>query len=89
MYCKVQETQKFFRPKLTCIHPSIKKEWVTGEAFFGELKEGVSFKIPVAVAREFASKEPRLLQILKGYFTFEIIIGVNGMFFHKNYQVPG
>lgn len=28
------------RPKLTCINPNSKKEWTSGEAFFGELKDG-------------------------------------------------
>jgi len=26
------------KPKLSCINPKSKKEWLSGEAFFGELR---------------------------------------------------
>lgn len=41
----------YLRGKLSCVNPKSKKEWVTGEALFGELKEGVVIDVQINFCR--------------------------------------
>lgn len=41
VYARVkQAVNKFYKPVLTCIHPTCKKGWNSGESYFGPLKGG-------------------------------------------------
>ena len=41
IYARIkQPVNKFYKPVLTCIHPTCKKGWNSGEAYFGPLKGG-------------------------------------------------
>ena len=46
MYARVKKNiDKYYKPVLTCIHPTIKKDFNSGEAYFGPLKGGFMIDI--------------------------------------------
>lgn len=52
---------------------------MTGESFFGELKEGMIFDYRNSFCRELINdKKAVILNKIKTLLTFEICIGVNG-----------
>lgn len=52
VYARVVEANKYLRTKVSCINPMSKKQLVTGEALFGELKGGVSFQLPLEYCKD-------------------------------------
>ena len=47
MFTQIKKVDKFKqRPDLTCIHPTIKKDFNSGEAYFGILKQGYMVEVP-------------------------------------------
>ena len=52
MYGRVSVAIKDMEPELTCISPHFKKEWVTGESFFGELSGGYLFECSLNLAHK-------------------------------------
>jgi exosome complex component RRP40 len=56
-----------------------RKDWMTNEGTYGELKGGTSQKIPLGLARELL--DPRnvvLHELSKSQIPFEVCVGVNG-----------
>lgn len=52
---------------------------MTGEAFFGELKEGMIMDFPINFCRKLINdKKAEILNLIKNYVTFDICIGMNG-----------
>ncbi len=51
---------------------------MTGEAFFGELKDGIVFNVSIRLCRKLLQKEPLILRLFQEYVSFEICVGVNG-----------
>lgn len=83
IFCRVLKVDKFSKTELTCIHPSDKKSFNTGEAIFRDLKGGLVRDFPIGFCRSLLSssnKEPGqvLLEKLGTKFHFEINIGYNG-----------
>lgn len=80
IFCQVLETDSssgLARIKLSCISPTCKKAWNSGEAFFGELKGGFMKEFPIGFCRNLI-KDDWLLQKLGEKFKFDINIGFNG-----------
>lgn len=80
VYCRVEVANKDLETALTCISPYMKKDWVTGESLFGELKGGYCFSCSLGLsARLFEGEDCWVLnQLEKHGIRFEIAAGVNG-----------
>ena len=79
VYCRVEVADKDIETELTCISQYIKKDWVTGESLYGELKEGHQFKCSLPLARKlFLGTAAVLAELEKHGIPFEIAAGVNG-----------
>lgn len=81
IYCRVLETVSasgLARAKLSCISPLCKKAWNSGEAFFGELKGGLTRDFPIAFCRQLLEQEGEILERLGQKLKFTVNIGFNG-----------
>jgi exosome complex component RRP40 len=87
LYCRVDSTllRASSDPTLSCmIGPQDgglpRKDWMTNEGTYGELKGGTVRKIPLGLARELLSPHNVVLNELgtKSKISFEICVGVNG-----------
>jgi len=78
VYCKVVEADRNLNPVLSCKSDIFKKEWMSGEAFYTELKKGFTFKVSVAYAFELRKKDNFCLNYLGSKIGFEIVVGSNG-----------
>jgi len=59
-----------------------RKDWMTDEGTFGELKGGTVIRISLGLARQLLHPQNVVLEALGGYgegMPFEIAVGVNGM----------
>jgi exosome complex component RRP40 len=64
-------------PEVTCFSIKKKKDWVTGESQFGELKEGYSFQCSVGLCRNLLSSNCYVLSYLGEIMSFECAVGKN------------
>jgi len=78
VYCKVVEADRNLNPVLSCKSETFKKEWMSGEAFYTELKNGFTFMVSVAYAFELRKKDNYCLNYLGSKIAFEIVVGSNG-----------
>lgn len=78
VYARVTLANKDMEPELSCISPQYKKEWMTGQAVFGEVTGGYVFECPTALCRELLDDSCTVLQCLGRSLAFELAIGVNG-----------
>jgi len=54
---------------------------MTGEAFFGDLKEGMVLNFSIAFCKSLVQdKKSELLNLFKKYVSFEVCIGLNGRY---------
>ena len=85
IYARVQSISRFTDPTLSCqLGPHdgglARKDWMTNEGTYGELKGGTCTKISLGLARELLSPRNLVLAELARYkLAFEVCIGVNGM----------
>ena len=56
-----------------------RKDWVTGECTYGELKGGTVLKISIGLARELLHPKNVVLETLGKSLSFETAVGVNGV----------
>ena len=63
---------------LSCISPTCKKAWTTGESFFRELKGGFLVECSAWLVQYLLREECHLLKRLSEHFVFDIFIGING-----------
>ncbi len=56
IYARIVENSGYLRGKLSCINPTSKKEWVTGESLFGELIDGFCIDVPLHFSEHLLSK---------------------------------
>jgi len=82
VYCHLTTTTNSSDPVLSCLlgprDAGIpRKDWMTEEAAYGELKGGTLQKIPLGLARTLLSPNSVVLQELSK-LPFEVAIGVNG-----------
>ena len=79
VYARVKEpVNKFYKPVLTCIHPTVKKDFASGEAYFGILKNGFLLELPQVVTAYLLRDDCPLLHALGERFEFDINVGHNG-----------
>jgi exosome complex component RRP40 len=82
VYARVTSGNLYKDPVLSCqLGPNdqgiARKDWMTEEAAYGELKGGTLLKIPLGLARQLISPQSYVLQELSK-LPFEVAIGVNG-----------
>lgn len=78
VYCRVILCDKDMEPELTCTSVHFKKDWVTGESLFGELKGGYLFECSLGLARKLVEDDCFVLQCLGRHIPFELAVGANG-----------
>lgn len=83
LYCRIQSTPPSMDPILSCqLGPHDagvpRKDWMTNEGTYGELKGGTCRKIPLGLARELLYPDNLVLREISKSVAFEIGVGVNG-----------
>lgn len=85
LYCRVSELYDGnLDPELSCVlgpHDAgvPRKEWLTNEGTYGELKGGTVTKISLGLARQLLLPNNLVLaELSKNKFPFEVAVGVNG-----------
>lgn len=78
IYARVNFVCKDMDTEVTCTSDYIKRDWITGENLFGELKGGYCFKTSIKLANELMDEECLVLLCLANYVPFEIAVGMNG-----------
>ncbi|KAL4489871.1 hypothetical protein ABPG72_010770 [Tetrahymena utriculariae] len=87
IFCKVTEANKYMKIKVDCIHPKIKKQWMTGESFFGQIKDGMVANISIEYAKSIIGQGDFVFRAFKKYIkSFETAIGSNGKVWIKTLQ---
>jgi len=87
LYCRIAVADIHRDLELTCIvRPgsdggAARKDWMTNECTYGELKGGTCFQVNLTLARELLHPSCLVLDALatKGRIPFEICVGVNGL----------
>ncbi len=83
LYARVKSVSETMDQTLSCqLGPNDggipRKDWMTNEGTYGELKGGTATKIPLGLARELLDPRNVVLQELSKSLAFEVCIGVNG-----------
>ena len=83
VYARIETMPHSMDPTLSCqLGPHDagvpRKDWMTNEGTYGELKGGTCRKIPLGLARELLYPKNLVLQELSKSIAFELCIGVNG-----------
>ena len=79
VFCRVMKVNKHDAPALTCISQfGSKKNWSSGESFFGHLKEGNLFSFEKSYAGEFQRGDNYAIKRLSDIVSFEIAAAHNG-----------
>ena len=83
LYARVKSTPSSMDPTLSCqLGPHDgglpRKDWMTNEGTYGELKGGTCKRIPLGLARELLDPRNLVLKQLSKSLAFEVAIGVNG-----------
>lgn len=78
VFARVLKVNKFDAPILSCISQYDVKNWASGESFFGQLKKGNLFNIPMQHVFSLINSENYALTRLNDIISFEIVIGHNG-----------
>eukprot|EP00301_Raphidiophrys_heterophryoidea_P018598 c3598_g1_i1.p1 GENE.c3598_g1_i1~~c3598_g1_i1.p1 ORF type:complete len:117 (-),score=16.01 c3598_g1_i1:94-444(-) len=71
-------------PEVSCISLTSKHGWMTGQAVFGELKEGYMFSCDQELANMLLHPQCSVVQVLGTHFPFEVTVGVNGRVWVKS-----
>lgn len=80
VYCRVAVVDRHLEPELSCqVVSGPKKDWMTGEALFGELNGGTIVEVSPSYARRLLAPDHPLLEALGRTVPFEIAVGVNGV----------
>mmetsp|Transcript_42388 Transcript_42388/g.47174 ORF Transcript_42388/g.47174 Transcript_42388/m.47174 type:complete len:271 (-) Transcript_42388:145-957(-) len=83
IYARIESIPPAMDPYLSCqLGPHDagvpRKDWISNEGTYGELKGGTSWKIPLGLARELLYPGNLVLLELSKSIAFEVCIGVNG-----------
>jgi exosome complex component RRP40 len=84
LYARIQSAPAQLDPTLSCqLGPHdaglARKDWMTNEGTYGELKGGTCRKISLGLARELLAPENVVLrELAKQKLAFEVCVGVNG-----------
>lgn len=80
VFAQVSGAVRAFDPELSCTAISgPKKDWMTGQSMFGELKGGTLLQVSSGLARRLLDPSCALLSALGAAFPFEVAVGVNGL----------
>lgn len=90
VYCRVVSAPRDIDPELSCKvggggtgttsdGGASRKDWLTGECTYGELKGGTLIKISIGLARELIHPKNVVLEVLGKSLSFETAVGVNGV----------
>jgi exosome complex component RRP40 len=80
VFCRVATVSKHLEPELSCcVVSGPRKEWMTGQAIFGELKGGTLLTVEISFARTLLDPECVLLAALGASLPFEMAVGLNGI----------
>ena len=84
IYTQVELVNKDVDVELTCISKSgQKKDWNSGEAVYGELKEGLIVQLPIGSVESLLRPDNLVVNALGEHLSFEIAIGMNGILWVK------
>ena len=78
VYARVLEANRDMDPEITCESKVGKKDWVTGESTFGEIKAGYTCKVSLMLAQRLLDGTATVLESIGRSMPFEIAIGANG-----------
>mmetsp|Transcript_25169 Transcript_25169/g.81194 ORF Transcript_25169/g.81194 Transcript_25169/m.81194 type:complete len:270 (+) Transcript_25169:15-824(+) len=79
VYARVATAHRHLEPELSCLSiGGKKKDWVTGESMFGQLKGGHMFEVSLQHARRLRRPDCKVLHCLGASVPFEIAAGTNG-----------
>lgn len=79
VYARVAVADPDMEPELSCkVLSGPKKDWVTGDCVFGELKAGLTVPCSLRHARSLLDPKCEILQALGRVIPYEIAVGVNG-----------
>ncbi len=88
IYCRIEQVQDNIADLTCCAKSSqAKKDWMTGEAIYGELKGGCVFRCSLFLAETLLDPECPVLLALARSIPFEIAVGSNG-FVWINAETP-
>jgi exosome complex component RRP40 len=80
IFCRVATVSKYLDPELSCcVISGPRKEWMTGQALFGELKGGTLVSVSISFARTLLDPNCPLLEALGAAVPFEMAVGLNGV----------
>jgi exosome complex component RRP40 len=83
VFCRVAACSAHMEPELTCCAPAGapggRKDWVTGQGVFGELRGGRLVHVSTGLARRLLDPGCALLAAFARHFAFEAAVGVNGL----------
>lgn len=80
IFCRVATVSKHLEPELSCcVVSGPRKEWMTGQALFGELRGGTLITVGIAFARSLLDPNCALLEALGAALPFEMAVGLNGV----------
>jgi exosome complex component RRP40 len=83
LYARVQSVPDVMDPSLSCQLGPLdggipRKDWMTNEGAYGELKGGTATKVSLGLARELLDPKNVVLNELGKSLAFEVCVGVNG-----------
>lgn len=78
VYCRVLSVNRDMEPELTCCSAKKKKDWMTGDSQFGELKAGYIFDVSLSHAKNLLDPNCYVLKAIGEKVSYEIAIGMNG-----------
>lgn len=85
VYCRLVQAHKDLEPEVTCQSLGKKKDWVTRDGVFGDLKGGYMFECSLAQCRALFDGTSAVLSYLGEKLKYEIAVGMNGRVWCKTH----
>ena len=80
VFGRIAACSKFMEPELSCqTLGGPKRDWMTGQSVFGELKGGTLLEVSTALARRLLAPACVVLSELGRAWPFEVAVGLNGI----------
>jgi exosome complex component RRP40 len=81
IYARLASDSIYVEPELSCkVKSGVRKDWMTGEAYYGKLENGISGNCSLHLARKLLNDNCKILKVLSSRIPFEIAVGINGRF---------
>ena len=81
IYARLASDSLHVEPELSCkVKSGVRKDWMTGEAYYGKLEGGLSGNCSLHLARQLLDDNCDVLKALSRRIPFEIAVGINGRF---------